>query len=80
MPDSVIEVRNLTKRFGTVTAVDGISFSVARGSTVALLGGNGATMFRGPLIEGATVEIAADDAQDLGGSIGMQCAVPGNPA
>src|SRR5262245_60032300 len=42
MPDSIIEVRNLTKRFGALTAVDGISFSVARGSTVALLGGNGA--------------------------------------
>src|SRR5262247_455173 len=42
MPDSIINVRNLTKRFGAVTAVDGITFSVARGSTVALLGGNGA--------------------------------------
>lgn len=42
MPESIINVRNLTKRFGAVTAVDGITFSVARGSTVALLGGNGA--------------------------------------
>jgi len=42
MPEPVINVRGLTKRFGAVTAVDGISFSVQPGSTVALLGGNGA--------------------------------------
>jgi ABC-2 type transport system ATP-binding protein len=35
-------VRNLTKCYGTVTAVDHISFIVEPGSTVALLGGNGA--------------------------------------
>jgi ABC-2 type transport system ATP-binding protein len=32
----------LVKRYGQVRAVDGISFSVARGSFTALLGGNGA--------------------------------------
>ena len=37
-----IVVRNLVKRFGPVTAIDGVSFSVAHGSTTALLGGNGA--------------------------------------
>ncbi|MEO0961584.1 MAG: ABC transporter ATP-binding protein [Pseudomonadota bacterium] len=37
-----LEVVDLAKTYGTVTAVDGISFSVARGSTMALLGGNGA--------------------------------------
>jgi len=42
MQDSVIEVRGLTKRYGTVLAVDSIDFSVQRGSTTALLGGNGA--------------------------------------
>jgi ABC-2 type transport system ATP-binding protein len=42
MMDPVIQVDRLTKRFGEVSAVDGISFSVARGETVALLGGNGA--------------------------------------
>lgn len=43
-PDTgpVVQVTELTKRFGTVRAVDGISFSVAAGSTTALLGGNGA--------------------------------------
>ena len=38
----VATVDNLTKRFGEVTAVDSIGFSVAEGSITALLGGNGA--------------------------------------
>ncbi|MFZ1989209.1 MAG: ABC transporter ATP-binding protein [Alphaproteobacteria bacterium] len=37
-----IEVEKLVKRFGDVAAVDGISFTVPRGATAALLGGNGA--------------------------------------
>lgn len=35
-------VRDLTKIYGTVIAVDRISFTLAEGTTVALLGGNGA--------------------------------------
>ena len=42
MSGPVLEVEALTKRFGAVTAVDAVSFSVARGSTAALLGANGA--------------------------------------
>ena len=37
-----IQVQGLTKRYGDVTAVDGIAFSVASGGTLGLLGGNGA--------------------------------------
>ena len=37
-----IEVVSLTKRYRAALAVDGISFTVARGQTVGLLGGNGA--------------------------------------
>jgi ABC-2 type transport system ATP-binding protein len=37
-----IEVTNLTKRYGSLTAVDGISFSVERGETFGVLGPNGA--------------------------------------
>jgi ABC-2 type transport system ATP-binding protein len=37
-----IAVTDLTKRYRKITAVDGISFSVPRGSIVGLLGGNGA--------------------------------------
>jgi ABC-2 type transport system ATP-binding protein len=35
-------VRDLTKVYGTITAVDHISFKLKQGATVALLGGNGA--------------------------------------
>ena len=40
--DAMIEVSNLTKRYAGCTAVDGISFTVARGEIVGLLGPNGA--------------------------------------
>ncbi|MFN2387231.1 MAG: ABC transporter ATP-binding protein [Thermoanaerobaculia bacterium] len=40
--DEIIEVRELTKRFGAVTAVDGLSFQVRRGEILGLLGPNGA--------------------------------------
>jgi ABC-2 type transport system ATP-binding protein len=42
MPDTVILVENLVKRYGKTTAVGGVSFAVERGVTTALLGGNGA--------------------------------------
>src|SRR5690606_2371196 len=40
--DRVIEVKGLVKRYGRFTAVDGLSFEVARGRVLALLGPNGA--------------------------------------
>lgn len=42
MPDPVIAVTDLVKRFGAVMAVDGVSFVVPGSQTVGLLGGNGA--------------------------------------
>jgi ABC-2 type transport system ATP-binding protein len=39
---TVVEVRGLVKRYGAVTAVDGLDLTVARGETFALLGPNGA--------------------------------------
>ncbi|MBI3993266.1 MAG: ABC transporter ATP-binding protein [Candidatus Lambdaproteobacteria bacterium] len=42
MQQPAIEAIKLVKRFGEVTAVDGVSFTVRRGSITALLGGNGA--------------------------------------
>ena len=39
---SMIEVGNLTKKFGEITAVDGLTFSVAEGEVFGLLGPNGA--------------------------------------
>ena len=41
-PETVIEVDGLTKRFGTFTAVDHISFRVHRGEIFGFLGANGA--------------------------------------
>src|SRR5713226_9837189 len=40
--DEMISVRHLTKRFGPVTAVDDVSFRVARGEVLGFLGPNGA--------------------------------------
>ena len=39
---NMIEVKNLTKRFGEVTAVDSLTFQVAKGEVFGLLGPNGA--------------------------------------
>jgi len=39
---SVLSVENLSKKYGEMIAVDGISFEVARGEIVGLLGPNGA--------------------------------------
>ena len=38
----MIKVENLTKRFGDITAVDGITFEISRGESFGFLGPNGA--------------------------------------
>jgi len=38
----ILSIRNLTKRFGGLVAVDGVSWDINRGEVVALLGDNGA--------------------------------------
>ena len=40
-PETLLTVSGLTKRYGDFTAVEDISFDVARGSTHALVGGSG---------------------------------------
>jgi ABC-2 type transport system ATP-binding protein len=42
MSDTVIQIDNLTVRYGRQTAVDGVTLAVPRGSVYALLGRNGA--------------------------------------
>lgn len=42
MSDTIIEVKNLTRKFGDFTAVNHISFSVRRGEVLGFLGPNGA--------------------------------------
>ena len=68
MPDTVIKINGLTKRFNNVVAVDGVSFSVARGVTTGLLGGNGAGktttigMMLGLIVPSAgSIEILGED-------------------
>jgi len=41
-PEAAIEVRNLTKRYGSVNAIDEVSFTVHKGEIVGFLGPNGA--------------------------------------
>ena len=41
LPPSGVEIRQVTKRFGAVTAVDGVSLDVRRGELFALLGPSG---------------------------------------
>jgi ABC-2 type transport system ATP-binding protein len=41
-PDAVVSVRNLTKRFGKVTAVNGVDFDITANTITGLLGRNGA--------------------------------------
>lgn len=40
--DSILSVRDLVKRFGGVTALDGVSMDVSRGDVLGLIGPNGA--------------------------------------
>ena len=42
MPEPVIAVANLVKRYGATVAVNDVSFGVGRGVTAGLLGANGA--------------------------------------
>jgi ABC-2 type transport system ATP-binding protein len=41
-PEAVLSVEGLTKRYGSLVAVDGIAFQVSRGETFGILGPNGA--------------------------------------
>ena len=68
----LIQARNLTKRFGTFTAVDSIDFAVARGEAFGFLGPNGAgkssTMRMvgavSPVTEGELTILGLDPAKD----------------
>ncbi len=62
MTENVIEVENLTKRYGAFTAVDDVSFSVRKGELFAFLGPNGAG--KSTTINCLTTFLAAD-----GGSV-----------
>lgn len=69
--DSVIELKNVNKRFGDKTLINDLSFTVPKGSIIGIIGGNGAgksTLFKmitgsekpdsGEIKIGETVQIA----------------------
>src|SRR5437773_11082096 len=64
MSNPVLHVENLTKRYGDVEAVRGISFEVAEGEVFALLGPNGAG-------KTTTVEILEGFRRRSGGSVSV---------
>lgn len=68
--DTVIEIRGLTKTYGSVKALDGLSLSIPRGGVYGVLGPNGAgksTLFRTLL---GLIRPTAGDATVMGGRMG----------
>lgn len=58
----MIEVRNLSKHFGAVSAVDGVSFTAPNGQITGLLGPNGAGKTTTIRMIGSLVEISGGNA------------------
>src|ERR1700744_6144558 len=54
----MLEIRNLRKKFGSLVAVDDVSFTVARGEVLGFLGPNGAG--KSTTMKMATVFLAPD--------------------
>lgn len=59
----ILEARGLRRRFGHVTALDGVDFDVAPGEVVALIGDNGAG--KSTLVKALTGNLALDEGQIL---------------
>ncbi|MEM8924429.1 MAG: ATP-binding cassette domain-containing protein [Actinomycetota bacterium] len=72
---AVLEVRHVTKRFGAVTALDGVSMTVRGGEVVALLGDNGAG--KSTLVKAISGVHRPDDG---GFVVNGHPAAPGSPA
>ena len=85
----ILECRDLRKRFGERTAVDGVSFSISAGETYGLLGPNGAgktttiSMICGllrrdggeVLVDGRPIDVSATDAKAAIGYVPQDLAI-----
>jgi ABC-2 type transport system ATP-binding protein len=94
LPGAAIVVEGVTKRYGEVTAVDDLSFTVRRGAVTGFLGPNGAgttTALKAivgiarptsgrALINGMPIDSVAPDARELGVHIEPSGAHPGRSA
>jgi ABC-2 type transport system ATP-binding protein len=88
MTDALVETRNLGKRFGARTALDGVSMTVSRGEIVGLLGHNGAgkSTLIGMLLgqvwpsEGEVRVCGCDVARDRQGALARVGAIFESPA
>jgi len=86
MNPAVIEVENLTKRYGDVEALRGVSFSVSEGEVFGLLGPNGAGKTSTvEILEGlrtpdsGRVSVCGLDPQRSGAEFNTKSARPCNP-
>ena len=73
--NAVIDIRGLTKTYGTVRALNGLTLSIPRGGVYGVLGPNGAgksTLFRALL---GLIRPTAGDATLMGGRIGDPAAM-----
>lgn len=70
-PDAAVSVRGLQKSYGTVDALHGVSFDIARGETFALLGPNGAG-------KSTTIEILEGYRKRSGGEASVLGVDPGH--
>jgi ABC-2 type transport system ATP-binding protein len=68
-PESAIEVRGLTRRFGSLTAVNELSFTVARGELFGLVGPDGAGKTTTLRMLAGVLPPSAGDAVLLGWSV-----------
>src|SRR5258705_225267 len=64
--EQAIRVENLEKRFGSVVALDGVSFTVPTGSVLGLLGPNGAGKTTAVRILTTILKKSGGDAEVLG--------------
>src|SRR4051794_1219037 len=61
MTDAAIRLRGIVKRFGALTAVDGLDLDVPFGSCVGLLGPNGAG--KSTTMKALTAQVIADEGE-----------------